>query len=102
MNPTGPRAVQGIVVSIGISLYDLTMQSYSLKISSNGQVSIPAAVRRRWGAARVLVIDKGDRVIVRPLPEDRLGAVIGKYARTTPPSEVLREIARAEDAEHDR
>lgn len=82
-------------------MYDWPMETYSLKVSSNGQVSIPAAVRRRWGVARVLVIDKGDRVIVRPFPEDRLGAVIGKYARTTPPSEVLRETARAEDAEHE-
>ena len=51
-----------------------------LRISSNGQVSIPAHIRRRWGATDVLVIDKGDRVIVRPVPADPLAAVVGKYA----------------------
>lgn len=77
------------------------MKTYALKVSSNGQVSIPSGVRRRWRVSHVLVIDKGDRVIVRPIPEDRLGAVIGKYAHTASPSEVLREDARAEDAEHE-
>ena len=90
-----------MIVLIIMSLYSSPMATYILKVSSNGQVSIPAPVRRRWGTARVLVIDKGDRVIVRPIPEDRLGAVIGKYARSTPPSEVLRTTARAEDAEHE-
>lgn len=77
------------------------MRTYTSKVSSNGQVSIPAEVRRRWDSARVLVIDKGDQVIVRPIPEDRLGAIIGKYARTMPPSEVVREAARVEDAERE-
>lgn len=74
------------------------MDTYALKVSSNGQVSIPAEVRRRWKVKEVLVIDKGDRVIVRPVPDDRLGSVIGKYADTTPPSEALRDAARAEEA----
>lgn len=82
-------------------LYDCAVVTYTAKVSSNGQVSIPAEVRRRWRVSRVLVIDKGDRVIVRPIPDDRLGAIIGKYANTTPPSEALRETARIEDAEHE-
>jgi AbrB family looped-hinge helix DNA binding protein len=70
-------------------------------VSSNGQVSIPAAVRRRWNAAEVLVIDKGDRVIVRPVPPDPYAAIAGKYA-DAPPSEVLRAMSRAEDAEQEQ
>jgi AbrB family looped-hinge helix DNA binding protein len=76
------------------------MTAYAAKISSNGQVSIPAAVRRRWKAERALVIDKGDRIIIRPVPNDPIGAVIGKYAGAKP-SEELRRIARDEDRERE-
>jgi bifunctional DNA-binding transcriptional regulator/antitoxin component of YhaV-PrlF toxin-antitoxin module len=37
-----------------------------MTISSNGQVSIPAATRARWGTRKVLVVDLGDRVVMRP------------------------------------
>ncbi|MFC7620569.1 AbrB/MazE/SpoVT family DNA-binding domain-containing protein [Microlunatus sp. GCM10028923] len=77
------------------------MSSYELRVSSNGQVSIPAEVRRRWRASKVLVLDKGDRIIVRPIPPDPVGAVMGKYAGGTA-SEKLRETAREEDAERER
>ena len=63
------------------------MSAYTLKLSSNGQVSIPAEVRRRWNAVRVLVIDKGDRIVVRPIPDDPIGSVIGKYAGGRPAEE---------------
>ncbi len=42
-------------------------------VSSSGQMSVPAAVRRRWGLAeggRVTVIDLGDAVVLLP-PEGR-------------------------------
>lgn len=71
--------------------------AYSLKVSSNGQVSIPAEVRRRWKAQRVLVIDRGDQVIVRPIPDDPIGSVIGKYAHRLPPAEQVRRAAREEE-----
>jgi len=69
------------------------------RVSSNGQVSIPAPVRRRWAAEEVLVIDKGDRIIVRPVPADPFDAIAGKYAG--PPSEAIRADAREEDARRD-
>jgi AbrB family looped-hinge helix DNA binding protein len=77
------------------------MSLEKLRISSNGQVSIPAHIRRRWGATDVLVIDKGDRIIVRPVPIDPIAAVVGKYADSVPPSEELRRQARDEVAEED-
>ena len=77
------------------------MRPYASKVSANGQVSIPAEVRRRWGARRVLVIDKGDRVIVRPIPDDPLGAVVGKYTDVLPASEAARRQARVEDDERE-
>lgn len=38
-------------------------------VSTNGQMSVPAAVRRRWGldhGGRVTVIDLGDAVVLLP------------------------------------
>jgi AbrB family looped-hinge helix DNA binding protein len=38
-------------------------------VSTSGQMSVPAAVRRRWGLAgggRVTVIDLGDAVVLLP------------------------------------
>jgi AbrB family looped-hinge helix DNA binding protein len=67
------------------------------RISSNGQVSIPAEVRRRWGATEVIVIDKGDRVIVRPVPKDPVSALRGKYAATKRTSEDERNEERASE-----
>ena len=49
----------------------------SYKITSSGQVSIPAGVRRRWQTSRVDVEDHGDYVVVRPVPEDPVAAVRG-------------------------
>ncbi len=75
--------------------------TYASKVSANGQVSIPAEVRRRWRVSRVLMIDKGDPVIVRPMPDDPVGAVVGKYAAALPASEIVRQQARAEEDERE-
>lgn len=76
--------------------------SYVMKISSNGWVSIPSQVRARWQADRVLVVDLGDRLVMRPLPRDPVGALLGKYAGRGPSSDELRREARAEDADRER
>ena len=49
------------------------------RITTSGQVSIPAAVRRRWGTRRVRVEDLGDHVIVRPVPDDPIAAARGAF-----------------------
>ncbi|MHB8507977.1 MAG: AbrB/MazE/SpoVT family DNA-binding domain-containing protein [Candidatus Dormibacteria bacterium] len=46
-------------------------------ITRGGQVSIPAAVRRRWATENVEVEDSGDALIIRPLPADPVSAAIG-------------------------
>ncbi len=46
------------------------------------------------------MIDKGDRIIVRPVPQDPIDAVIGKYAGGQT-AEELRRIAREEEAERE-
>ncbi len=76
--------------------------SYVMKVSSNGQVSIPAEARARWKADRMLVVDMGDRVVMRPLPPDPVGALRGKYAGRGPSSDEARREARAEDADRER
>ena len=75
--------------------------SYVMKISSNGQVSIPAEARARWGADRMLVVDLGDRVVMRPMPDDPIGDLQGKYRGRGPGTEEARRQARLEDAEDD-
>jgi bifunctional DNA-binding transcriptional regulator/antitoxin component of YhaV-PrlF toxin-antitoxin module len=73
--------------------------SYVMKMSANGQISIPAEARARWRSEKMLVVDLGDRVVVRPLPSDPVGALVGKHRRT-PSSDQLRRRARREDAAH--
>lgn len=72
-----------------------------MTISSNGQVSIPAATRARWGTRKVLVVDLGDRVVMRPSVdnEDAAAQLQGKYAARGPDTGTARRAARrAEDS----
>jgi bifunctional DNA-binding transcriptional regulator/antitoxin component of YhaV-PrlF toxin-antitoxin module len=63
---------------VAITYYDFTsMNSY--KITTSGQFTLPAQIRRRWRAARVLVEDHGDHVVVRPVPENPITAVRGIF-----------------------
>lgn len=71
--------------------------SYVMKVSSNGQVSIPADARARWHAERMLVVDLGDRLVMRPLPEDAIDSLIGKY-EGGPSTDEARRRSRTDDA----
>lgn len=71
--------------------------SYVMKVSKNGQVSIPAAARTRWQAGEVLVVDLGDRVVIRPQPSDPLDEIVGKYAGRGPSSERARRTTRQDE-----
>jgi AbrB family looped-hinge helix DNA binding protein len=72
-------------------------------VSRNGQISIPAAVRHRWGTRSVLVIDRGDYAIVRPIPDDPITALEGAYATPGVSTEDARAAERAaEDAIEER
>jgi len=50
------------------------------RISKGGQISIPAAVRRRWGTSTVAVEDQGDRLVIEPAPDDPIAAAEGSLA----------------------
>jgi len=48
------------------------------RITRGGQISIPAAVRRRWATDNILIEDSGgDELVLRPLPADPIDAAIG-------------------------
>lgn len=69
--------------------------THVMKVSRNGQVSIPAAARARWRTDRVVVVDLGDRVLLRPASDDPVDELLGKYAGRGPTSEELRRADRA-------
>jgi bifunctional DNA-binding transcriptional regulator/antitoxin component of YhaV-PrlF toxin-antitoxin module len=73
--------------------------SYVMKVSSNGLVLLPIEARARWKAGRVVVVDLGDRVVMRPLPTDPVGQVRGKYRDRGPSTDRAGRQARSDDAE---
>jgi bifunctional DNA-binding transcriptional regulator/antitoxin component of YhaV-PrlF toxin-antitoxin module len=78
-----------------------TMDGTQVKVSRNGQVSVPAAVRHRWGTSTVLIIDCGDYAIVRPVPDDPIEALRGAYATPGPATNDARDRDRAAEAASD-
>ena len=67
-------------------------------ISKGGQISVPADIRRRWRTTRVLVEDRGDSLLVRPIPDDPVGAAMGSLAGPGPTIDEARAMLRDEDA----
>ncbi|HUG47105.1 MAG TPA: hypothetical protein VMP67_01710 [Candidatus Limnocylindria bacterium] len=68
-------------------------------ISTGGQVSIPADVRRRWRTRRILIDDRGSELVIRPVPDDPIRAAIGSLAGPGPSTEQMRASLREEDVE---
>jgi bifunctional DNA-binding transcriptional regulator/antitoxin component of YhaV-PrlF toxin-antitoxin module len=54
--------------------------SIRLKVTRSGQISVPAAVRRRWGASFVTAEDCGDHLVLRPAADEPLDEVFGAFA----------------------
>ena len=71
------------------------MDEVEAKVTRNGQISLPAPLRRRWGAGSVLVIDRGDYAIVRPMPADPIAVLRGAHAGPGPSVEDARAAERA-------
>ena len=77
----------------------MTAAEYLMTISQNGQVSIPAEARARWRTRKVLVVDLGDRVVMRPAPDQGgVAELQGKYAGRGPDTAAARTQARRADA----
>lgn len=73
------------------------MDAVQAKVTRNGQVSLPAELRHRWAAGSVLVIDRGDYAIVRPIPADPVTTLRGAHAGPGPSSEQARAAERTTD-----
>jgi hypothetical protein len=69
------------------------------KITGGGQISLPASVRRRWATTTVGLEDLGDRLIVRPLPDDPIAAARGALKGRLGSTSQLRAKARRDEAE---
>lgn len=69
------------------------------KITAAGQISIPAVIRRRWGTTSVVLEDLGDRLIVRPLPDDPIAAARGALKGRLASTGDLRAKARRDEIE---
>jgi len=70
-----------------------------LKVTSNGQISIPAAVRHRWKTDRVIAADTPWGLVVRPYDPDAVGRIAGSYRRPEAPTvDEVRRQERADDA----
>lgn len=71
------------------------------RITGAGQVSIPAEVRHRWGTSTVAIEDEGDRIVLRPVPDDPISALRGIFAdlRTDVSAADAVRAAREEDVE---
>jgi AbrB family looped-hinge helix DNA binding protein len=68
-----------------------------VRISKGGQISIPAAIRHRWGTSTVALEDQGDRIVLEPAPDDPIAAAEGALAVEFGELDVgeLRRAARA-------
>jgi len=79
--------------------YNMAMnEAHVMTVSRNGQVSIPAEARARWNTRRVVVVDLGDRVVMRPLSDHPVDDLKGKYRGRGPTTDRARKEARAEEA----
>ncbi len=73
-----------------------------LKLTRGGQISVPAAVRKRWATSALIAEDQGDRLILTPAPDDPIDALAGIFApegETARARGVTTESGRQEDRE---
>jgi AbrB family looped-hinge helix DNA binding protein len=74
---------------------------HHMRVTSAGQISLPAEVRRRWGASRVKITDEGGRLVIEPASDYPLSAAIGLLASARGASDGLlaeRAAEREQDA----
>jgi AbrB family looped-hinge helix DNA binding protein len=85
----------------GSSLCDYAWRMRTTPISRGGQISVPAEVRRRWHTSRVEIEDRGDSIVVRPIPDDPIGAALGSLRGRSPDSDEMRRTVRDEESAAD-
>jgi bifunctional DNA-binding transcriptional regulator/antitoxin component of YhaV-PrlF toxin-antitoxin module len=73
-----------------------------MRISKGGQISVPASIRNRWQTNSVVIDDRGDHLIVRPVADDPVESTFGVFAEEfadAPPAERLIRELREQDVE---
>jgi bifunctional DNA-binding transcriptional regulator/antitoxin component of YhaV-PrlF toxin-antitoxin module len=81
---------------------DMVRAVPTMKITSSGQISLPADIRRRWAVTRVRLVDHGDQVTLQPIPDDIFAATFGAFAaKDGLTSDEMRRIEREEEAERE-
>lgn len=79
-------------------VYFQHMKTHRLKVTASGQISLPAALRKRWAASEVVIIDEGDHALIAPMPADLVDSLQGFVPSGGPSIEESRQRERAEDA----
>ena len=80
-------------------MIDFMIMKPRTKITKGGQISIPAAVRHRWGTSTVVLDDQGDRIVIEPAPDDPIAAAEGALAAEFGTIDVARLRRAARDDE---
>lgn len=75
-------------------------QVHHMRVTSAGQISLPAAVRRRWGASRVKITDEGGRLVIEPASDNPFEDLIGILAHDGPTWDEME--AEEREAERER
>jgi len=71
-----------------------------VRVSAEGELSMPAAVRLRWGTRFLVAEDHGDHLILRPDPEDPITLAWGAFKDSSGPSpEEMKQMEREEERE---
>ena len=73
-----------------------------VRVTSNGSISLPAAIRKRWGVGRVAVIDRGDLAVVRAVPDDPITYYRGRFKGSGLSTDAMRQQERADEARAER
>lgn len=77
-----------------------------MKISKGGQLSVPAAIRGRWQTNTVVIDDRGDHLVVRPVADDPVEATFGifadDFADAPAADQMIRELRDEDIAAGDR
>ena len=70
-----------------------------MRVTKGGQISIPAAIRHRWGTSTVVLDDQGGRIVIEPAPDDPIAAAEGALAQEFATLDVARLHRAARDDE---
>ena len=68
-----------------------------LRISKGGQVSIPAPIRKRWRTNELVAEDHGDKLVLRPAPDDPIDRAYGAFKHLFAGRSASEELAREKE-----